>query len=231
MRHDRGKHTAGNARGGKTDHSVSATRRSFLKGSSMAAASAAVAGTMADGAREALAQERAAAAVGPGAVPITFTLNGERVEASIEPRQTLVGLLRDQLELTGTKVVCNRGACSACSVTLNGAQVASCSVLAIDVDGGEVTTIEGQADGFSLTALQEAFVRNDAQMCGMCTPGFVQNAQALLDRNPNPSLEEVKTALSGNLCRCGTYPKIFAAVMDASGQSEPQDGTDVLVRA
>ena len=213
------------------DGAPSASRRTFLKGSSVAAATAAVAGTVADGAREAAAQERAANAVGPGAVPIRFTLNGEEREVRIEPRQTLVGLLRDQLELTGTKVVCNRGACSACSVTLNGAQVASCSVFAIDVDGGEVATVEGLADGFTLTALQEAFVRNDAQMCGMCTPGFVQNATALLAENPKPTLDEVKTALSGNLCRCGTYPKIFAAVMDASGQAEAEDGSNVLVQA
>ena len=207
------------------------SRRAFLKASGVAAAGGAVVGVVSGGAREAAAQERAARTLGPGAVPIAFLLNGETRQVEVEPRQTLVGLLRDQLEMTGTKVVCNRGACSACSVTLNGRQVCSCMVLAIDADGGEVLTVEGLADGFSLTAMQEAFVRNDAQMCGMCTPGFVQNASALLAHNPKPTLDEVKTALSGNLCRCGTYPKVFAAVMDASGQAEPQDGSNILVQA
>ena len=200
------------------------SRRGFIQSAGVGAAGATLGGVAA-------AQTRDAAPVGPGAVPIRFTLNGQDREARVEPRQTLAGLLRDQLEMTGTKVVCNRGACSACSVTLNGRQVASCSVLALDADGGEVGTVEGLSDGFTLTALQAAFVRNDAQMCGMCTPGFVQNAEALLRENPKPTLGEVKTALSGNLCRCGTYPKVFAAVMDASGQAEPQDGTDVLVQA
>ena len=201
------------------------SRRGFIQGAGGGVAGAALGGG------EALAQADGAPVVGPEAVPIRFTVNGQAREVRAEPRQTLAGLLRDQMEMTGTKVVCNRGACSACSVTLNGRQVASCSVLALDADGGEVTTVEGLADGFSLTALQAAFVRNDAQMCGMCTPGFVQNATALLAENPKPTLDEVKTALSGNLCRCGTYPKIFAAVMDASGQAEAEDGSNVLVQA
>ena len=187
-------------------------------------------GMMTGAAQTAAAQSRGARAVGPGKLPMTLTVNGTPREVRIEPRQTLNDLLRDELEMTGTKIVCNRGACSACTVTLDGEQVCSCMVLAVDAADSEVETIEGYADGFTLTDVQAAFVRNDAQQCGMCTPGMVQNATALLNRNAKPTLDEVKTALSGNLCRCGAYPKIFAAVMDASGQAAPEDGSDVIVR-
>ena len=206
------------------------SRRSFVKGGGTLAVGTGVAGSLSGAAKEAAAQERAVRAVGPDAVPLSLSINGTPREVRVEPRLTLNDVLRNELEMTGTKLVCNRGACSACTVTLDGDQVCSCMVLAVDADGSEVETIEGYADSFSLTDVQEAFVRNDAQQCGMCTPGMVQNATALLNSNPKPTLDEVKTALSGNLCRCGAYPKIFAAVMDASGQAPADDGSDVIVR-
>ena len=203
------------------------SRRGLLKGT--AAAGGAMAGSFGAGVHEATAQTQAAVPVGPGLVPVTLTVNGERRTTQVEPRVTLADMLRERLQLTGTKVVCNRGACSACSVTLNGRQVASCMTLALDADGGEVTTVEGLSDGLELNPVQAAFVRNDAQMCGYCTPGMVSNATALLERNPRPTLDEIKAAMSGNLCRCGTYPKIFAAILDASGQAAPEDGEGLIV--
>ena len=205
------------------------SRRNFLK-TGGTAAGVGVVGVVAGVAQEAAAQSRGARAMGPEAIPITISVNGTPHDLQVDARHTLNDVLRDTLEMTGTKIVCNRGACSACTVTLDGAQVCSCMVLAVDADGSDVETIEGHADGFSLTEVQAAFVRNDAQQCGMCTPGMVQNATALLNSNPEPTLDEVKTALSGNLCRCGAYPKIFAAVMDASGQAPADDGSDVIVR-
>src|SRR5262249_2602146 len=143
---------------------------------------------------------------------------------------TLAETLRFELGLTGTKVVCDRGACSACTVHLDGVPVCSCLTLAIDVGERKITTIEGLARGDKLLPIQEQFIQQDALQCGFCTPGMVMSCAALLSRNPKPTLDEVKTAVSGNLCRCGTYPKVFAAVMAASGQPPPP-GTEVVTRA
>jgi xanthine dehydrogenase YagT iron-sulfur-binding subunit len=154
--------------------------------------------------------------LGPGEVGIQMMVNGKKYDIAVEPRMTLTEAIREKLHLTGTKVGCDRGSCSACTVMMNGKPVVSCLVLAIDADGAEITTVEGLAKGDQLHPVQEAFIEHDATMCGFCTPGMVMSCAALLDRNPNPSLEDVKQATSGNLCRCGTYPKVFEATLAAA---------------
>jgi aerobic-type carbon monoxide dehydrogenase small subunit (CoxS/CutS family) len=160
--------------------------------------------------------------VGPGPVQLTLSINGEPRQVQAEPRTTLADLLRDELDLTGTKIVCDRGACSACTVWLDGATVCSCMTLAIDAVGRQVRTIEGLARGEQLHPVQEAFVEHDALQCGFCTPGMVMSCAALLERNQSPSPDEVKQAVRGNLCRCGTYPKVFDATLAAAKQMQGQ---------
>ena len=157
--------------------------------------------------------------LGPGEVSIQLTVNGKKFDLAVEPRMTLAEAIREKLHLTGTKIGCDRGACSACTIMMNGKPVVSCLSLAVDADGAEITTIEGLANGDQLHPVQEAFIEHDATMCGFCTPGMVMSCAALLERNPNPSLEDVKQATSGNLCRCGTYPKVFDATLAAAKKS------------
>lgn len=152
---------------------------------------------------------------GPGAVPVTLKINGKPQMLNVEPRVTLLDALRNDLELTGAKRVCDRGTCGACTVILNGKSVYSCTVLAIDAQGKDIQTIEGISNG-KPHPVSEAFVNNDAQQCGYCTPGFVMAAKAFLDHNPNPTYDEVKEGLCGNLCRCGTYVGVRHAVLEAA---------------
>src|SRR5947209_102058 len=158
----------------------------------------------------------AAAVAGPGAVPITLTLNGKPVKLSVEPRVTLVDALRNYLDVTGAKRVCDRGTCGACTVIMNGKTVYSCTVLAIDAQGKEIQTIEGLAPADKLHPVSQAFWDNDGQQCGYCTPGFVMACKGLLDENPNPTVADLKHGLGGNLCRCGTYMGVRAAVQQAA---------------
>ncbi|BDG03190.1 (2Fe-2S)-binding protein [Anaeromyxobacter oryzae] len=155
---------------------------------------------------------------GPGEVAITLRVNGGRRRVSVLPSTSLAEALRDRLGLTGTKVGCDRGACSACTVLLDGMPVSSCLTFALDVGDREVTTIEGLARGAALHPVQEAFIAHDALQCGFCTPGMVMSCAALLAHNPSPTLDDVKAAVAGNACRCGTYPKVFEAVLAAAGQ-------------
>jgi xanthine dehydrogenase YagT iron-sulfur-binding subunit len=194
---------------------VEVSRRGFLKGAGLTAATTVLdtASAMAHDAQQAVTRS---AAVGPDAVPIKLHVNGQEHAVAVEPRYTLAETLRDQLNLTGTKVVCDRGSCSACTVWVDGAPQLACMTLAIDAVGHKVTTIEGLSHGEQLHPIQAAFVKHDALQCGFCTPGMVMSCAALLERNANPSLAEVKHAVSGNLCRCGTYPKVFAATLDAA---------------
>lgn len=166
------------------------------------------------------AQRPEADTVGPYAVPITLRVNGMTHTLSVTPETTLAQALREQLDLTGTKIACDRGACSACTVWLDGAPVCSCMVLAIDVGAREVTTIEGLAAGETLHPVQAAFIEHDAIQCGFCTPGLIMSCVALLRRNPRPSEDEVRTAISGHLCRCGTYPHVLSAVLAAARAEE-----------
>jgi len=147
---------------------------------------------------------------------VELTINGRKVEIDIEPRMTLAEFLREELELTGTKVGCNRAECGACTVLLNGNPVYSCTVLAVDAAGKEVMTIEGLSDEGKLHPLQEAFIEHDALQCGYCTPGMILSAKALLDRNHHPTEDDVRKAIEGNLCRCGSYPNILKATIAAS---------------
>jgi xanthine dehydrogenase YagT iron-sulfur-binding subunit len=153
---------------------------------------------------------------GPTKVPVALTINGKRYNVEVEPRVTLLEALRDHLDLTGAKRVCDRGTCGACTVVMDGNPVYSCSVLAIEAQGRPLSTIEGLAHGDQLHPLQQAFIDNDGQQCGFCTPGFVMACKAFLDKNPHPTPEQVRHGLGGNLCRCGTYIGIRAAVIQAA---------------
>jgi len=147
---------------------------------------------------------------------LTMKLNGEKVSVQVEPWAMLVEVLRDQLELTGTKVACGEGECGACTVLLDGRPVNSCLVPALKAQGREVMTVEGLAHLGELHPLQKAFVEHGAVQCGYCTPGMLMSAKALLDHNPSPTEDEVRLAISGNLCRCTGYAKIVEAILDAS---------------
>ncbi len=182
---------------------------------------------------------------GPGAVPVTLTVNGKKLNTDLEPRVTLLDALRDHFNLTGAKRVCDRGECGACTVLMNGRAVYACQVLAIDAQGAAITTVESLSTpepmpggpwanpGLppeKLHPIQQAFVDNDAQQCGFCTPGFVMAAKAMLDKNPRPTPEDVTRGLSGNLCRCGTYRGLRLAVLAAGGQKAPPEWS-ILARA
>ena len=200
------------------------SRRQFLQGS--AAAGAVSTGLLPGFLDDAAAQGEAglgeaglgeAGIAGPGPVDMAFHINGEAHVATVEPRVTLLDALRNHLDLTGSKKVCDRGTCGACTVLLNGDPVYSCSVLAIEAQGAEITTVEGLGSPENMHPIQQAFVDNDAQQCGFCTPGFVVASAALLKRHPSPDRETVHRELGGNLCRCGTYAGIRGAVAQASG--------------
>jgi xanthine dehydrogenase YagT iron-sulfur-binding subunit len=153
-----------------------------------------------------------------GETAITLTINGKPYKATVEPRMTLLDVMRNNLDLTAAKRVCDRGNCGACTVIMNGKAVYACTVLAIDAQGHPIQTLEGIAGANGRHPLVEAFVNNDAQQCGYCTPGFVVAAKAFLDKNPSPTYEQVKAGLGGNLCRCGTYVGVRKAVMEAAGK-------------
>ena len=153
---------------------------------------------------------------GPGKVPLALMVNGKKYTAEVEPRVTLLEALRGDLDLTGSKRVCDRGTCGACTVIVGGKPAYSCSMLAIEAQGKPVTTVEGLMQGEKLHPIQQAFIDNDAQQCGFCTPGFVVACKAFLDKNPNPTPEQIGHGLGGNLCRCGTYVGVRAAVMQAA---------------
>ncbi|MBI2194575.1 MAG: (2Fe-2S)-binding protein [Planctomycetes bacterium] len=148
-------------------------------------------------------------------------INGEEVEFLCEPRQSLLEVLRDELGLTGAKEGCNNGNCGACNVVLDDRLVNSCLVLAVEVEGHEVTTVEGVASSKGLHPIQQKFLEHAALQCGVCTPGFIVAAKALLDRNPKPTEHQVRHWLAGNLCRCTGYDKIVRAVLDASACGSP----------
>ncbi len=204
------------------------SRRGFLKGAGVTAATTVIesANALARETKDALHADRT---LGPDALPVMLHINGHEHAVTIEPRYTLAETLRDNLGLNGTKVVCDRGSCSACTVWIDNTPTLACMTLAIDTVGREITTIEGLSHGDTMHQVQAAFVQHDAMQCGFCTPGMVMSCAALLERNPNPSLDDVKHAISGNLCRCGTYPKIFAATLDVAHQRTHAAGLVPLV--
>ncbi len=156
---------------------------------------------------------------GPEKTLITLIVNGHKYWLHVEPRRTLLDALRKDLGLTGTKKVCDEGTCGACTVLAEGRTVYACMALAIEYEGRSIVTIEGLEKDGKLHPVQQAFIEEDALQCGFCTPGQILSAKALLDANPHPSQAEIEQAMSGNLCRCGTYPKIIRALLKASGQS------------
>ena len=204
-----------------TSSKTSISRRSFLKGTGAGAAGLAAVGFQFPVAT-AKEQNAAESAVGPDPVPVTLRVNDRTYTLRLEPRVTLASALRNHLDLTGTKLICDRGACGGCTVLLDGEPVVSCMVLAVTAQGKAIRTVEGLAKSDEqLNPLQAAFIAHDALQCGYCTPGMLMSCRALLDRIPRPTLAEIKAAVSGNVCRCGTYPHVFAAVLTASGQ-DPQ---------
>ncbi len=196
------------------------TRRGFLKGAGISAAAAAVATTGLSEIALGADQPDPAALNTPisGEVSITLTINGQQRQVSVEPRTTLLSALRDRLDpaLTGPKLVCNVGTCGACTMILDGKAVFGCSVLAIDAIGKKITTVEGIGTPENLSPVQAAFIENDGMMCGFCTDGFVTAITAYLKDHPDPTLEELKIGIKGNFCRCGTYPHLFQAALEAA---------------
>ena len=209
----------------KSQPGWSLSRRSFLKSFGSSAAVAATAQV------EAVAKELENAntekLLGPDPVPVTLRVNGKSISLQLEPRVTLLEALRDHAGLTGSKEVCDRAACGACTVLLDHKPVYACSMLAWEAQGHDITTVEGLAPEGKLSRVQAAFVDQDGLMCGYCTPGFVMSVTALLHWNPHPTEADVKRACAGNLCRCGTYPRILRAAMQAAGVSA-QSQTEVI---
>lgn len=196
------------------------SRRTFLRGSALTTAAAGLtSGAAIDhnaSASDAPFPAEGIATLGPGPVSEVLNVNGIERTIEVEPRMTLAEALRGPLALTGTKIACDRGACSACTVWLDGVPVVSCMILAIDVGDHAVTTIEGLAPDGKLHAVQSAFIAHDAMQCGFCTPGMVMSCAALLERHHAPSEDAVRGAISGHLCRCGTYPHVIAATLAAA---------------
>jgi xanthine dehydrogenase YagT iron-sulfur-binding subunit len=193
------------------------SRREFLRGVGKTSVAASVAGGLTAAGvlvDEALAAEPGAP-VGPGEVSVSLRINGAERQLSVEPRTTLLDALRNRLDVTGAKKVCDRATCGACTVLKDGRPIYSCTALAIDVVGSEITTVEGLGTPDRLSPVQSAFVHHDAQQCGFCTPGFVVACTALLNSHAAPSAEQVRLGLGGNLCRCGTYAGIKEAIVEA----------------
>lgn len=197
------------------------TRRDFLKGAGVTVSGGLLVGNaVASGAPPGAEN----GFVGPGAVPITLRVNGRVHKLNLEPRVTLLDALRDHLDITGSKKVCDRAVCGACTVMIDRKPVYACTVLAIEAEGHNVTTIEGAVPDSKITPVTEAFVAHDAQQCGFCTAGFVMACTAFLEREKNPTMEEIDKNLGGNICRCGTYWGIRHAVLEAAGVKGGADG-------
>jgi xanthine dehydrogenase YagT iron-sulfur-binding subunit len=199
------------------------SRRAFIKGAGAAAAVAGLVGARAGAhAAEADSPEQKndgfAEHLGPHAETIELSVNGATRKLTVEPRVTLLEALRDTLALHGTKLVCDRGACGACTVHLDGNPVTSCMVLAVDARGHQITTIEGLGTPDRMHPVQAAFVQADALQCGFCTPGMIMSITAALERNPGATVDEIRHAVTGNICRCGTYPHVFKAALAAAAK-------------
>jgi len=187
------------------------SRRDFLKTAGVSSLAASVVGV----AEPELAAQAGPRAVGPGDVPVQLMVNGKRVDLRIEPRVTLLDALRTRADMIGPKRVCDRGACGACTMIIDGRTAYACSTLAIDVVGKQIRTVDGLGNGAALHPVQQAFCDVDALMCGFCTPGFVMATVALLEKHPNPTSEQITKGLDGNICRCGTFVRIHEAAMKA----------------
>jgi xanthine dehydrogenase YagT iron-sulfur-binding subunit len=185
------------------------SRRSFLK---TVGAGGVAAGVLAKA--PGAAAQGAVRAVGPGPVAIALNVNGQTHKLEIEPRVTLLDALRNRLDITGVKRVCDRGSCGACTMIVDGRTIYACSTLAIEMQGKKIRTVDGLMQGTVLHPVQQAFCDRDGLMCGFCTPGFVTAAAALLEKNPRPTPEQARRALDGNICRCGTYVRVLEATLN-----------------
>lgn len=197
----------------KPEEHAGVSRRDFLKISGIAAAAVPL---VVEPATVMAAGEKVPV-FGPGKVPMELTVNGKKHSLQLEPRVTLLDALRDNLDITGPKRVCDKAECGACTVLMDDKPVYACSVLAIEAQGRQITTVEAFMDGDKLHPLQQAFVDHDASQCGFCTPGFVVASKAFLDKHPNPTPDDIRRGLSGNLCRCGTYAGIREALQARKG--------------
>jgi xanthine dehydrogenase YagT iron-sulfur-binding subunit len=192
------------------------SRRSFLRGSAVTTAGASLIKASQSMRAEAQDNRNGAWLARPQPITIRLNVNGAMRMARIAENMTLAEVLRGPLSLTGTKIACNRGACSACTVWLDGLPICACMMLAIDVGTHAITTIEGLALSETLHPVQQAFIDHDALQCGFCTPGMIMSCAALLQRNPEPTEDDVRGAISGHYCRCGTYPHVIAATIAAT---------------
>jgi len=195
------------------------SRRKFLKGVGVAGAGAALVDhIIAPDTRATTNKSIVAGQPVNGSVDVVLDVNGAKRNVTVEPRTTLLNALRNHLEpaVTGPKLVCDMGSCGACTVLMDGKNVYSCLVLAVDAVGKKLTTVEGFGTPEKMSAVQAAFVEHDGLMCGFCTPGFVTTISAFLKKNANPTLDEVREACKGNFCRCGTYPRVFEAALAAA---------------
>lgn len=209
-----------NDRQGRNKNGPGLSRRAFLKGTGVSAAATALATTPYSPLAEAADEKKSdIAGMGPGPIKVSFTVNGAKMTTPpIEPRVTLLDALRNHLDVTGCKRVCDRGTCGACTVMLDGKVVYACSMLAVEAEGKDIKTAEAlNADG-KLDAVPAAFVKADAQQCGFCTPGFVVAIRAALNKNPKATPAEVEEAVSGNICRCGTYQQMREAIVELCKQ-------------
>jgi xanthine dehydrogenase YagT iron-sulfur-binding subunit len=195
----------------KIEEHAGVSRRDFLKISTITAAVPLVAGP-----QTVLAAGAQVPVYGPGKVPIVLTVNGKKYNLQLEPRVTLLDALRDDLDITGAKRVCDKAECGACTVLMDNKPVYACSVLAIEAQGKQIETVEALMQNGKLHPIQQAFVEHDASQCGFCTPGFIVACKSFLDRHPNPTPEDIRKGLSGNLCRCGTYAGIREAIAQSA---------------
>jgi xanthine dehydrogenase YagT iron-sulfur-binding subunit len=202
------------------------SRRTFLK--SIGTTAVATATVQAQVVAAELEKANKEGAIGPDAVPITLNVNGNVLKLNVEPRVTLLDALRVHSNLTGNKEGCDRGTCGACTMLIDDVPVYSCMKLAIECQGKAITTIEGLAPDGNLTKVQQAFLDRDALMCGYCTPGFVMSVTALLKKNFHPTADDVRHACVGNICRCGTYPRIMEAAFQAAGLPVSTGKTEVI---
>lgn len=211
---------------GKRDVLPAVSRRAFLKGIGTTAVATATTG--AKSLTEELRKYDAERVLGPGTEALTLEINGKSVPIEVEPSVTLLEVLRDRLTYTGAKEVCDRASCGACTVLLDGKPVYACSTLAVEAQGREITTVEGLASSQRLSTLQEAFIEEDGLQCGYCTSGFLVTLTALLKDNPRPTADQVRQAVSGHLCRCGTYPRVVNSALRAAGL--PTENTTEVIR-
>ncbi|MES1256008.1 MAG: (2Fe-2S)-binding protein [Acidobacteriota bacterium] len=195
----------------KSERGSAVSRRAFLKTAGVSSLAASVVGV------EVGAQPAGPPMVGPGETAVHLMVNGKRVDLQIEPRVTLLNALRNHADITGNKRGCDRGACGACTMIVDGRAVYSCSTLAIEVQGKQVRTVDGLAVGNKLHPVQQAFYDHDALMCGFCTPGFIMASVALLEKHPTPTPTQLRKGLDGNICRCGTFKRIREAVASVKG--------------